>query len=438
MTRAPDPAADSATPAPRGTAALLADRTFGPWFWGNLASNSGNWLYNVTAAVVVFELTGSAFLVGLVSVAQFATLTLLSPWAGALTDRVDRRRLLIASQTVSLASAGALAAVTVAVGVDGLPGAWPVIAATFGIGVGVAVTGPALQALTPALVDDADLESAVALTSMTFNVGRALGPGVAGVIFVTLGFEAAFVINALTFLVLLAALAVIRPRARDRGDADGGDRSVRAGLRHVRRDPVLLWLLAGIAAIGFATDPINTLAAPLAAAIGGGETLVAYLVSAFGIGAAGTALIASRLQRRRGRLATAGEGAWLLAGGLGIAAVAPGAAVALAAFAVMGSGFLLGLTSLTAVLQRRVPEALRGRIMALWAVAFLGNRPVAAVIDGTIADLAGVRAAMIVPAAVAVAGALVSWRLRCRRAEPGPEDAGDAGGASEADPERLP
>lgn len=401
-------------PVPRPTRALLTDRTFGPWFWGNLASNSGNWLYNITAAVVVYELTGSALLVGVVSVAQFATLTVLSPWAGALSDRLDRRRLLMASQTVAFASAASLAAVTLVVGVDGLPGAWPIIVATLGIGLGVAFTGPTLQALVPALVPDEDLESAVTLTSMTFNVGRALGPGVAGVIFVTLGFEAAFAINAATFLVLLAALAVIRPREIDRGDADGGDRSVRAGLRHVRGDPVLRWLLVGIAAVGFATDPINTLAPPLADAVGGGDPLVGYLVSGFGVGAALTAMVAGRHQRRRSHLGSAGDGTLLLAAGLLTAALAPAGGVAVVAFALMGAGFLLALTGFTALLQRRVPESLRGRVMALWTVAFLGNRPVAALVDGGAADLVGVRAAMAIPVLVALGAALVARHLRRR------------------------
>lgn len=174
MTQPLDHAGGAATtPAPRRIRALLADRTFGPWFVGNLLSNCGNWLYNVVAAVVVSELTGSAVAVGMVSVAQFASLALLSPWAGSLSDRCDRRRLLLASQAVATASATAIAVVVVWVGTEGLEGAWPIILATAGIGVGVAFAGPAQQALVPALVDDVDLEPAVALTSLTFNVGRA-------------------------------------------------------------------------------------------------------------------------------------------------------------------------------------------------------------------------------------------------------------------------
>lgn len=418
------PVPHDAGPAPRRTRDLLVDRTFGPWFWGNLASNSGNWLYNVTAAVVVFALTGSALLVGLVSVAQFGTLALLSPWAGALSDRFDRRRLLVASQGLATLSAAGIAVPVVVLGAEGLPGAWPVILASLGIGVGVAFAGPALQSLVPALVDDADLESAVALTSLTFNVGRALGPAVAGLLLVTFGAEAAFALNALSFLVLIGALLWIRPRARDGVTAD---RSVRAGLRHVRADRVTLGLLVGVGAVGFAADPINTLAPALAERLGGGDGLVAALVSTFGAAAAVVALAAGRLQRARGLLVVAAGGCATMAAGAAVIAVAPVPATALVGFGLMGVGFVLGLTSFTSALQRRVPDGLRGRVMALWTVAFLGNRPIAAVVDGAVADLAGARVAMAVPAAVALAGVAVAVRLR--RLE-GDADGVDGNGAA--------
>jgi MFS family permease len=280
-------------PVARPTRELLTDRTFGPWFWGNVVSNSGNWLFNVTAAVVVFQLSRSALLVGLVSAAQFAPLVVAAPFAGALTDRLDRRRLLMAAQTLSAGSATALAIAVVVLGVDGLPGAWPILVAAFGIGIGQAFSAPALNALVPALVDDVDLESGVALTSVTFSVGRALGPAASGALLATVGPEAAFVVNAASFVVLIVALTTITPRPRPR--ATGNDRSVLAGLRYVRRDRVTVLLLLGVAAAGFAADPMITLAPSLADELGGGDTLVAVLISAFGIAAAPAAAISGRL-----------------------------------------------------------------------------------------------------------------------------------------------
>jgi MFS family permease len=395
---------------PRTNRALLVDRTFGPWFWGLLVSNSGNWLFNVTAAVVVFQLTGSALLVGLVSVGQFAPLALLSPWAGAVSDRVDRRKLLLWSQAWSAAAATALAVPVLLFGVDTLPGAWPVIATAFGIGLGQAIAAPTLNALVPALVDDVDLENAVALTSLTFNTGRAFGPAVSGVLLATLGAETAFALNAVSFVVLIAALLVIREqRAREPRAADG---SVRAGIRFVREHRSVLLLLVGVGTAGFAADPIITLSPALAGTLGAGDTLVAVLVSAFGIAAAPAALASGPLQRRFGAERVAATGLLSMAAGLTIAAAAPAPWTAVAGFAVTGAGSVLAVTGFTTALQRQLPDALRGRVMALWSVAFLGNRPIAAVLDGALADRIGPRLAMGLAVAVALLGVVLTRRLR--------------------------
>jgi MFS family permease len=393
-------------------AALLRDRTFGPWFLGNAVSNSGNWLFNVTAAIVVYRLSGSALQVGLVSVAQFGPLLLLSPLGGALSDRLDRRRLLLASQTVAASAATALAVAAVTVGIEGLPGAWPILLTAFGVGMGQAVSAPALQSLVPSLVDDRDLEAAVALTSLTFNLGRALGPATAGLLLATLGAETALVFNAISFFVLIGVLVVIRPRPREEDGAR--DRSVRAGLRYVRSEPGLLLLLGGVMATGFAVDPMITLAPALAIEVGGGDTLAAGLVSAFGLAAVPAATISGRLQRSLGSLPVATAGCATIAAGLLVSAIAPAAWVAVGGFGLTGVGFVLALTGFTSVLQRRVPDALRGRVMALWSVAFLGNRPVAALIDGAAADLAGPRWAMGVGITVAILGVAVGRVLQRR------------------------
>jgi MFS family permease len=393
----------------RSTRALLTDRTFGPWFWGLLVSNSGNWLFNVTAVVVVYQLSGSALQVGIVSVAQFLPLVLIGPFAGALSDRFDRRRLVLGAQSLAAVAAAAIATAAVLLGVEGLGSAWPILAAATGIGIGQAVSTPALTALVPDLVEEGDLESGIALTSLTFNAGRALGPIASGALLATVGAEVAFVANAVSFLALIVALVVLRVRPRPL--AAGGDRSVRAGIRYVRADRTVLLVLVGVAATGFAADPMITLAPPLAAAVGGGGTLAALLVSAFGIAAAPAALVSGRLQRGSGSLAVAGGGCATMAAGLLTAGLAPVPAVTVAGFALTGVGFVLSLTSFTSVLQRRVPAELRGRVMALWSVAFLGNRPIAAALDGAAADLVGPRLALVIAISVALGGVAAARAL---------------------------
>lgn len=409
-------ASSSPTPAigPRSVGSLLVDRTFGPWFFGNLASNTGNWLFNVTAAIVVFRITGSAFLVGLVSVAQYLPLVLLGPLSGAWSDSVDRRKLLFVGQALAAGAATVLAALLLVTGVDDLAGPWSIILTALAIGIGQTVGKPALNSLVPSLVTDDDLAEGVALTSMTFTIGRALGPATAGILLATLGPEVAFTINAASFFPLLAALLIIRPRSQQR--RTDVDRSIRAGFRYVRANRDIVLLLLGVGATGFAADPSITLTPPLAAELGGGDRLVATMVSAFGVTASVTATITGRLQRRFGGLQVAATGMLLMGGGLALAGVAPVPAVAVAGFCANGCGFVLSHTGFTTVLQRRVPDELRGRVMALWSIFFLGNRPLAAALDGAAADLFGPRLALPLTIGVTLGGWWLARRLQRRPA----------------------
>jgi MFS family permease len=397
-----DVASAAPPPEPLTNTQLLAHRTFGPFFWGNLASNCGLWFHNIAAAVVVYNLTGSALLVGAVSVMLFAATLVLAPYAGALTDRVDRRRLMLGGQLLACTSAASLAVWTGLVGADGLPGPWPVLGATGLIGLGYAFSIPAMQALVPALVDPVDLDGAVALNSVTFNLARAIGPALAAATLVSVGAAASFAINALSYLPLIGALLFIRPRAIDMGAQDR-DRSVRAGLRYVKDRPVLVVLLLGTAGLGFAADPVNTLTPPLAALLGGGDGLVGMFVSAFGAGAVVGTFVAARLGRRFGQMRVGAAGLAGLVVGMVALAAAPSIPGAFAALGFGGFGYLLCITGLTTAIHRHVDEAMRGRVMALWSMAFLGSRPLAALLDGAVADVLSPRAGVL---AAAVMGAL--------------------------------
>lgn len=388
--------------------ALLADRIYGPFFFGNLVSNCGNWIHNVAAAVVVFELTDSAIAVGAVTACLWAASLVLQPWAGALTDRYDRRRMLIAGQAVALVGAVAVAVPSLVVGPGDLPGPWPIYLGTLVIGVGVAFSIPAMQALIPALVADRDLDQAIALNGITFNLARAVGPAVAGVILLVADASLAFTVNVASFAVLIAVLTVIRPRFAQQPPV--GDQSVRAGLRWVRADRRAVVLLASMVAIGFATDPINTLTPPVAELVGGGDGLVGLLVSGFGGGAVAGAVFVTRIRDLLGRQRAASAGLATLAIAIGAFAFSQVPAYAVATLAVAGAGFIVAITSVTTQLQERVPDSIRGRVLALWGVAFLGTRPLSAAIDGGIADLVSPRAAALAMAAAALVAALLQGR----------------------------
>ena len=388
--------------------ALLRDRVYGPFFLGNLISNCGNWIHNVAAAVVVFELTDSAVAVGAVSGCMWAGSLLLQPWAGALTDRYDRRRMLIGGQSLALVGALAIAIPTAIVGADNLPGPWPIYLGTLVIGVGVAFSIPAMQALIPALVEERDLDRAIALNGVTFNLARGIGPAIAGIVLLEADASIAFSINAVSFTALLAAMAWVRPRAES--EPGGGDRSVRAGLRWVLADRRAVVLLGTMVAIGFATDPINTLTPPMAHELGGGDGLVGLMVSAFGAGAVVAALFVERIRELVGRERAAAAGMGTLAAAIAAFALSQVPAYAIGTLAIAGAGFIVAITSVTTQLQDRVPDQVRGRVMALWGVAFLGTRPFSATIDGGIADLTSPRAAAAAMAVAAFGAALLQGR----------------------------
>ncbi|HSJ45422.1 MAG TPA: MFS transporter [Euzebyales bacterium] len=395
-------------PGERSVRELLADPTFGRYFTANLISNCGNWIQNVSAATAVFSITRSATLTGVVSGALWLGSLVLQPYAGALSDRVDRRRMLLAGQSLALLAATVLAVWTALAGVDGLAGPWPIIGVTVVIGIGNAVAIPAMQALVPALVPSADLDQAIALNSVTFTLGRAIGPVLAAGVLLLGGPRLGFVVNAMTFLPLVVVLLVIRQRDVERsGDTDG---SVREVLRLVRGDRRLLVLLAATTAIGWTSDPINTLSPPMADLFGAGDALVGVFVGCFGGGAALHSVVLRRTrtrfgQRRLGVFGLAGFG-----GGMVLFGLSPTPWLAAASLVLAGFAFLGAITSVTTRMQRGITEDVRGRVMALWGVTFLGSRPIAALVNGATADLVGVRAAVVAAAFVALAGAgLLAW-----------------------------
>ncbi|WCO65145.1 MFS transporter [Iamia majanohamensis] len=418
--RPPDRDRD-ATPAPPARPwSLLTDRTFGPFFLGSLVSNAGNWFQNLAAAVVIYAVTGSNTLVGVVSVLQFGATLVLSPWAGVAGDRFDRRRLLVAAQLVSFVGAAGLAVAVALVGVDGLGGPLPVFGATLVIGVGYAFSVPMIQAIVPQLVRREDLDSAIALSSVTFNLARAIGPALAGALIGAAGAAAAFGVNAASFLVLCLALLVVHPRPVEVEQSDDGDRSIRGGFRWARADPVAVPILLATLALGWASDPVNTLSPAVADGFGHTDAFVGALVSAFGAGAAATALVVERIRGRLGGLRATQLAFLLISAGLIGLAFSPHEVLGLAALALAGAGFLIGVTSLNGALQRRVPESLRGRVMALWSVALLGSRPFAALVDGSVADLTTTSTALCVAGAVPIVAALLLRRVRTPDTEGAP------------------
>jgi len=397
------------SPGPTGPSAawrLIRSRGFGPYFAGNAISSTGTWFQNLAASLLVFRLTHSPFLLGVLNVAQFAPVLVLAPWTGLAADRFDRQRLLLVTQISAASLSGTLALLAWA----DLAKVWVVIAFALALGVCSAYAAPVSMALPGQLVERPDLPSAVALNSMTYNIARAVGPALAAVTVNALGIPAAIGINSASYLALVAGLLVVK--ARPQAPVPREESQLRASLRFVRERPRLLGLLLVIAAVGFASDPVNTEAPAFAHAFGELDSKAGYLIGFFGAGAVIAALtLAGRVTGSRLRMAVT---LTMLGGGIVVLSLSPWLSLAYVALFVAGFGYLASNTSATAQLQLGVEESQRGRIMALWSVAFLGLRPIASFVDGTLAGAFGVRVAGVCLALPALAAAAVILRLRYR------------------------
>lgn len=394
-----------------GSLALLRDPVFGTFFAGRFLSTGGVWIHNIVAAILAYELTRSTFIVAMVSVAQFGPQLVLSPLSGSLADRVDRRMLLVVGRMLIACGSGGLAAAIWYWGVEGMPGAGPVIVAGLVVGVGFVIAAPAQNALIPALVSDRRLTRAVALNAIPPTLSRATGPAVGAYVALALGPATAFALAA-AMNTAFAVIASLLPIVQRFEHPVGADKRVRAAVHFVRRDKPTALLLLGVLAVGFGSDPVLTLTPAISDSFGDSTEYVGLFASMFG-GGAGVALLAvPRLQRLVGSRAVVTGGLVVLAGATFMAALTPLLGGVIAAFGIAGAGMGAAFASLNSQLHERVPDVLRGRIMALWAVAYLGSRPIAALLTGILADATNTSVSLV---AVGSTVALAAWICRPSR-----------------------
>lgn len=402
-------------PAPlpaRGSLGLIVDRQFGALFWGKLLSGFGVWIHSIVAAIVVYAATRSALWVGLVSVAQFIPQLFLSPLSGKWADTGNLARQLVLGRLLTTVGSAFVATWCWAAGEpQGYAGAAAVLIGSFVVGLGFVIGGPAQQSIIPLLIRPGELGRAMGLNSLPMTLSRVVGPAVGALIAARLGAAPAFALAAITHAAFAAMLVrASLPRGVEHEDEDA-DFSVRSALRHVRADHALLVLLLVVAAAGFASEPSMTLVPTFADTLGGGTQLVGQLTGAFGLGAAFGYLVYVRLSRRLSQPRTTQVGLVLMTTGSVGLAFAGTAPVALSLFALVGSGFMIGLTAATTLIQKRVPPQLRGRVMALWFMGFIGSRPLAAALDGWLADAFSLTVAMLTTAGL-LAVLLVLFRPR--------------------------
>lgn len=374
------------------------------YFLGQIVSVSGTWVQTVAETWLVLKLTNSGFAVGVAAALQFAPMLLAGAWGGAIADRFPKRRLLTITQIAMAIPALTLFALT-ASGAITLAMLYLLI---FARGMVLAVDNPARQSFLVELVGPDNVLNAVSLNSALINSARIIGPAIAGVLITTVGVAPCFAVNAVSFLAMIyalrrmdrAALATVPVTERAPGQ-------VRSALRYVRATPELWIPLALTAVVGTFTFNFQILLPLMASFTFHGDAGVyAMLTTAMGIGAIGGAIANGSRARVRPAMLV---GASLAFGGLVVAlAGAPSELVAVIALVPVGAASVAFSASVNSALQLAVAPAMRGRVMALYSVVFLGSTPIGAPLMGWLANAAGPRAAFALGGVVALAAGLAA------------------------------
>jgi MFS family permease len=365
---------------------LLLSRGFGTFFAARLATAVGTWLHSVVAAIAAFDATGSALVVGIVSAVQFVPQIIFGPVAGSWADQGSIKfqmilgRALLSSGSLSLAAWYFFHS-----GDDATADAVAVIISSVLFGIGLVVGGPAMQTAAPRLVTRNELPAAMALNTAPMTIGRIAGPVVGALGIAWLGYGMAFLMGGLLSLVFIVLIAGIRFPPVD-GHQKGEKHSMREAVSFVLSDRPVLLTLIGVTAVGVASEPIITLAPAMAAQFGAHSQTVGALVTTMGVGAGIGVLTSSvfALKLRHDRASFLGM--LIMAVSLGVCVFPLSQAWVMIAFAASGFGFIVAQTGLSTIMQLRIPPLLRGRIMALWLIGFVGSRPLGAVAAGAVAD----------------------------------------------------
>ncbi|MGH3066694.1 MAG: MFS transporter [Gaiellaceae bacterium] len=391
---------------------LRRHRNYRIFFTGQVVSLAGTWMQNVALAWLVLELSGSPLAVGALAFWRFVPFTVFSLVAGVVADRLETRRLVMGTQAAAMAVSIALAIVTLA-GTATLPLVYALAALG---GIALAFDAPGRQSLTFQMVGPRELPNAVALNTGLFNGSRIVGPALAGLIIAAAGTGICFVINAFSFLAVLAALAIVRADELHPVERDPSARIVdglRRAVAFVWRDPQLRAILGVVTIVSTVGFNFHVLVPLLAAdTLHVGPEGFGFLSASFGIGALAGALITASLRGASWRLFATGTTAF----GVLVLMLAPvqNAVLAGVLLCAIGVSFTLFTANANALVQLGAPDQLRGRLIGLYLFAFVGVAPVGGLFAGWLAHVGGTALAFTVAGLTALVTISIA-SLRRRR-----------------------
>ncbi len=391
----------------------LGNRNLRLFFSGQLISQIGNWLTLVALTLLVLDLTESGIALGLLAAAQFGPVLVIGPFAGLVADRSDKRRLLLIVQSFAMLQSFALAALAF---MDRPP-----LVALYGVallgGFAVAFDNPARRAFVVEMVPtDDQVNNAVSLNSALMTGSRVIGPAVAGLLVTVVGYGWTFALDGASYIAVLIGLWMIDPSQLRRPPLQRKGRGqVREGIRYARSVPQLWVPLVMMAIIGTLAFNFQTVL-PLFTTrdLHGSEVTYTWLMSVLSVGSLAGALYAAR--RKSITVQTVSVAALAFGGAMSLLAFAPGEPLAFVFGVVVGFGSILFMTASTAIVQIAADPAMRGRVLALQSMVFLGSTPIGGPIVGAIAEHWGARYSLGVGAVATIAAGLFGV-LSVRRSE---------------------
>jgi MFS family permease len=399
------------------TFASLRFRNFRLFFIGQGISQVGNWLTLVTQTLLVLHLTDSGVAVGLLTAFQFTPVLLFGAWGGLVADRSDKRKLLIIVQFVAMAQSFALAALALM----GDPPLAAIYSLAFVGGLTMAFDNPSRRAFVVEMVPEENVNNAVAMNSAAMTASRVFGPALAGLLITTLGYSWAFALDGVSYAAVIVGLYMMRPsELRPSPVAERGKRQVRAGLAYVKRVPELwvpLVMMAIVGTLAFNFQVVMPLL--VKRTFDGDDALFTILFSIVSVGSLIGALSTARRKQITVRhiiVASVAFGVTML-----LLAVTPSLALAFPIGIAVGWASISFLTASTAIVQVRAAPEMRGRVLALQAIVFLGSTPIGGPILGVVSQELGPRAGIalggIACLAAAAFGTVATRRFHLREVE---------------------
>lgn len=389
----------------RKTFASLRFRNYRLYFFSQIVSFSGTWMQSIALAWLVLQLTGSGTALGAVMAMRFVPTLFLAPIGGVIADRFDKRRLIIATQSIAGLLALALGVITL----SGVVELWMVYVLSAAFGAVTALDNPSRQTFVMEMVGPDDISNAVTLNSVVVNGARVIGPAIGGVVIATLGVGECFVINGVSYVTVVVAMFLIRrdqlhPSAR----TPRAPRQLRDGFRYAWGDATLRTTLVMLAMIGTLTFEFSTTLPLLAEfTFGAGSTGLAIMTSLMGVGAViGGLIIASIGPPTPRRLIGVATGFGVAVGAV---AVMPTIELVYATMPFVGVASVATISLSNATLQLNSDATFRGRVMALFSVAMMGSTPIGGPIVGYLGEHVSPRFALLVGAGGALAAAGFGW-----------------------------